>query len=75
MLVEEAPAREVIGVNKRKRAAVLQAIDSVGCENLSMMQQKEREDKIIRAVERDCGLRVTDRYVRRLFSELRNVPK
>ena len=62
-------------MNKRKRAAVLHAIELFGSQSLRRMRQKEREDKIIGAVEQDCGLRVTDRYVRTLFSELRNVPK
>jgi hypothetical protein len=69
-LAKEETACELIGVNEQKRAAVLEAISSIGCDNLRKMQQKNREATIIAMVAQDHGgLEVSDRYVRELFME------
>jgi hypothetical protein len=75
-LAECAPTRDLTGVNKQKRDAVLRAIESLGRENLRRMLQKEREATIIATVETNDRLQVSGRYVSQLYREIvRNVPK
>ena len=55
-------------VSDKKRAAVLEAFESLGRNKLKALSQKEREAKVIEKVSAKHNLSVTDRYVRHLWS-------
>jgi hypothetical protein len=59
-------------VNKRKRAAVISAIRSLGVEDLAHLKQKVREDRIVSVVEESTGLKVCGRYASEHYRTLRN---
>src|SRR5215469_1228592 len=52
----------------KKRAAVLEAFESLGRDKLKALSQKEREAQVIANVSAKHKLSVTDRYVRDLWS-------
>jgi hypothetical protein len=60
-----------------KRVVVTSAFEQIGIERLERMHQKEREHAIIVHVQEKSALKVSDRFIRKLFKERRDagVPK
>lgn len=71
------PAREIVrtwqghgvAVSDKKRVAVVDAIAHEGRQNLAGLSQKARESQVIDRVRGATGLSVSDRYVRKIWSE------